>query len=98
MASLDPCQWAFEIGEFGLGADHRQHAAGRLGEAVANVAATNEPKVRLCCWDSGIRVKTWSVNVASQVTGRPSRGVVYPLARRYHCQLPLTHRWEALPL
>src|SRR5580700_1804549 len=38
LASFDPREAALEIGEFHLGVDHRQHAAGHLGEPVAYVA------------------------------------------------------------
>jgi len=76
LASLEPCQSAFEIGEFHLGVDYRKHAAGHLGEAVANVAhrGPNEPKVRYCCWNSCIRLKFMvGPDVAPQVTSRPPR-------------------------
>src|ERR1700738_4719479 len=58
LASLEPRQPAFEIGEFD-GVDHRQHAARHPGEAVENVAhrGADEPKVRYRRWTNWIRLR-----------------------------------------
>jgi hypothetical protein len=59
LASLEPREASFEIGEFDLGAITGSMPPAILASEsrMLRIDAPNEPMIRYCCWNNCIRLK-----------------------------------------